>query len=79
MKSVSGTVCVCLAPLFGYKNNNITPAMEMNAPNISLGKFFSLKIIIEAGIIIIGDMDVMDETMPAAVCCSATSERTTPI
>jgi cytoskeletal protein CcmA (bactofilin family) len=53
--------------------------MEMNAPNISFGRIFSLKITIEAGIIIIGDMDVMDETMPAAVCCSATSERTTPI
>jgi hypothetical protein len=53
--------------------------MEMKAPSISLGRTFSLKITMEAGIMRIGDMDEIEETMPAAVYCNATKDRTTPI
>jgi len=38
-----------------------------------------LNIAIEAGIIITGDIDEMDETMSVAVCCTTISEKVTPI
>ena len=62
-----------------YKNNKITPKIETQAPRISFRATFSLKANMDMGMIIIGEMEVMDETMPAAVCCSATNDKLTPI
>lgn len=62
-----------------YKNNMIIPIVDTAAPNISLNNTFSLKIIMEKGIIITGDMDVIEETIPVAVYCTANRENTTPM
>ena len=33
----------------------------------------------DMGMIIIGEMEVMDETIPVAVCCRASNDKLTPI
>jgi len=49
------------------------------APTISLSGTFSLSMIIDIGIISIGVMDMMVETMPVGACCTANSESETPM
>ena len=57
----------------------MTPKIEMQAPSISLGFTFSLNIQMDTGMMSIGEMEVMDETMPVAVCCKASNDKLTPI
>lgn len=52
--------------------------MDINAPNISFGSTFSLNIIIDAGIISIGEREVMVDTIPVAVYWTAIREKDTP-
>ena len=51
----------------------------MIAPTISLTRTFSLKIIIDSGIISIGVIDVIVETIPVGACCTANKPNETPI
>ena len=59
-------------------NKNPIPIKEIIAPVISLGVIFSLKIKIAAGIINIGVIDVIVDTIPVGACCTARSESDTP-
>lgn len=48
-------------------NSSITPDIDISAPNISFGSTFSLNIMIEAGMINIGEREVIVDTIPVAV------------
>ena len=63
---------------FFYRNNIIIPTIEIKAPIISLGRTFSLNTIMEKGIMITGDTDDIDETIPVAVYCTANKEKVIP-
>lgn len=51
-----------------YINKSETPIRDIMAPKISLGTTFSLSMIIEIGIISIGVIDMIVETMPVGAC-----------
>ena len=57
----------------------MTPATDMIAPITSLGMTFSLKTIIEMGMIKTGDSEFKDETMPVLVYWRATKDSVTPM
>ena len=51
-----------------YINKSETPISDIMAPKISLGNTFSLSKIIDIGIISIGVIDMIVETMPVDAC-----------
>lgn len=60
------------------KNNTLTPITVTTAPSISFGFAFSLKTIMDKGIIVTGTMDVMADVIPTDVYCNDNSDNETP-